>query len=76
MADPLRKVESEALRLPPKARARLAERLLSSLEEQADPDSDRLWVEEAERRLDELLSGKVAGVPADKVFRKARAKLR
>jgi hypothetical protein len=38
--------------------------------------SERLWLEEAERRLDELLSGKVAGIPADEVFRKARSALR
>jgi len=76
MADPVRRVESEALKLSAKARARLAERLISSLDDHADPDSERLWLEEAERRLDELLSGKVAGILADEVFRKARSSIR
>ena len=76
MADPVRRVESEALKLSAKARARLAERLISSLDDHADPDSERLWLEEAERRLDELLSGKVDGIPADEVFRKARSSIR
>ena len=76
MADPVRRVESEALKLSAKARARLAERLISSLDDHADPDSERLWLEEAERRLNELLSGKVAGILADEVFRKARSSIR
>lgn len=76
MADPMRKIESDALKLPPKQRARIAERLISSLDEVSDPESERLWLEEAERRLDELLTGKVNGIPAEQVFRKARAALR
>jgi len=76
MANPARRLESEALKLSPKERARLAERLISSLDDHSDPDSERLWLEEAERRLDELLSGKVAGIPADEVFRKARSSMR
>jgi putative addiction module component (TIGR02574 family) len=76
MGSPRRKVEGEALRLPPKARAQLAERLLGSLDDAFDPDNDRLWLEESERRLDELESGKVAGVPASKVFAHARSRRR
>ena len=76
MADPARRLESEALKLSPQERARLAERLISSLDDHVDPDSERLWLEEAERRLDELLSGNVTSIPADEVFRKARSSLR
>lgn len=76
MAGPVRRLESELLNLSPKARARLAERLISSLDDHADPDSGRLWLEEAERRLDELLTGKVASISAAEVFRKARSSLR
>ena len=63
MIDPAREIESKALELPPMERARLAERLLLSLETEADPDAERLWLEEAERRLEELRSGNVAGIP-------------
>ena len=76
MADPVRKIEAEALKLPAKARARIAERLISSLEDDADPESQHLWLEEAERRLDELLSGRVKGIAAERAFKRARAALR
>jgi putative addiction module component (TIGR02574 family) len=76
MADRAREFESKALKLPPKERARLAERLISSLDQETDPDAQRLWLQEAERRLDELESGNVSGVPADQVFEKARSTLR
>jgi putative addiction module component (TIGR02574 family) len=73
---PARELESKALRLPRKERARLAQRLISSLDTEVDADVEELWLQEAERRLDELKSGKVAGIPAQKVIRKARSTLR
>jgi putative addiction module component (TIGR02574 family) len=76
VADPARQLESEALKLPSKDRARLAERLIASLDPETDPDAQRLWLQEAERRLDKLESGDVSGVPADQVFEKARLTLR
>ncbi|MDG2305671.1 MAG: addiction module protein [Candidatus Binatia bacterium] len=71
MADPLRKLQDDALKLPVRARARLAETLIASLDEEPDVAADRLWLEEAERRLDELDSAKVGSVPAADVFEKA-----
>ena len=76
MADPARELESKALKLPAKERARLAERLISSLDQETDPGVQEFWLQEAERRLDELESGGVSGVPADQVFEKARSTLR
>lgn len=76
MSKPAREVESQALRLPRRERARLAQRLISSLDHEVDADVDKLWRQEAERRLGELKSGKVAGIPAEKVIRKARSSLR
>jgi putative addiction module component (TIGR02574 family) len=76
MGSPARQLESKALKLPVRERARLAERLLSSLDDQTDPDAEKLWVEEAERRLEELRSGTVTSRPAESVFRKARSRLR
>ncbi len=71
-----REVESRALRLPRRERARLAQRLISSLDREVDADVDKLWLQEAERRLGELKSSKVTGIPAEKVVRKARSTLR
>jgi putative addiction module component (TIGR02574 family) len=76
MGDPARELESKALKLPPKERARLAERFISSLDQESDPEAQTLWLREVERRLDELESGNVPGVPADQVFEKARSTLR
>ena len=76
MADPASKLEAKALKLPPEQRARLAERLISSLDQASDPESEQLWLEEAERRLEELESGQVEAVPAERVIENARSSLR
>jgi putative addiction module component (TIGR02574 family) len=76
MAKLMRDLESKALKLSPRKRARLAQRLISSLDQEADADAGKVWRDEAERRLDELKFGKVAGIPAEKVIRKARSSLR
>ena len=76
MADQARDLESRALGLAPRDRARLAERLLASLEGVADPESEAQWLAEAERRLAELESGGVAAAPAQEVFRRSRSALR
>src|SRR5262245_13456346 len=46
----IEQIEAEALKLDPKSRARLAEKLLESLEQLSEEESDRLWTEEALRR--------------------------
>jgi putative addiction module component (TIGR02574 family) len=76
MTRPARELESRALKLPRRERARLAQRLISSLDRDVDADVDKLWLQEAERRVAELKSGRVAGIPAEKVVRKARSALR
>jgi putative addiction module component (TIGR02574 family) len=76
VADPASKLEAKALKLPPEDRARLAERLISSLDREADADSEELWIREAERRLDELESGAVDTVAAERVIENARSSLR
>ncbi|MDP2823265.1 MAG: addiction module protein [Sulfuritalea sp.] len=58
-----------AMQLEPAERFEVAEELLRSVE-QVDPEIDRLWLEEAERRLAAYRSGKLKGIPAeDIVFR-------
>jgi len=77
MATALKKLEDEAMKLPARSRAKLAERLITSLDEEGtDPDAEKLWSQEAQRRANELAGGKVKGVPAKKVLRRARAALR
>ena len=66
----------EALRLSSHERALLAEHLIGSLETDTDPDAERHWIEEAERRYAEYKAGRVKAIAADQVFRDARAKLK
>lgn len=55
-----------ALKLPPDERFALIDELLHSLD-RPDPDLDRVWIEEAERRLAAYRSGRVRGIPAEDV---------
>ena len=76
MSSASREIESRALKLSPAERARIAERLISSLDDEFDADAEEAWVREGERRLKELYSGAVKGKSAQTVFRKVRAALR
>jgi putative addiction module component (TIGR02574 family) len=76
MAHSLPEIEKDALRLSPEDRARLAVRLLSSLEGAAESpeEIEKLWIAEAERRFQELRDGVVQGIPAQEVFGEFRNK--
>jgi len=67
----------ELLGLPAKERARLAERLIASLEEEpATAEIESLWIREAERRLLEVKAGKGDLQDAETVLKEARARLK
>lgn len=67
-------LETEALKLSPQERARLAERLLESLEGLSDEEHERLWVEEAARR--DVAWDAAGSRPSKGVLRDARARLK
>jgi putative addiction module component (TIGR02574 family) len=69
-------LEKAALNLSLEERARLAHRLLHSLDELSDEENEKLWTQVAERRVQELRSGKVKGIPTEDVLSDVRAKLR
>ncbi len=71
----IQELEAEALKLDPKSRARLAGKLLASLENLSEEENTRLWVEEAERRAMEMDTQPDVSASAKDVFREARAKL-
>ena len=54
-------LKAEALRLSPEARAYLARELLASLDGMSEAEIEKLWIDEAIRRDEELDSG-AAGV--------------
>ena len=78
MGHSLPEIEKDALRLSPEDRARLAVRLIASLEEGVDSpeEIEKLWIAEAERRFEELRDGLVHGIPAREVFAELRKKKR
>ncbi|NNE36634.1 MAG: addiction module protein, partial [Rhodothermales bacterium] len=51
------KLESEARNLSPKQRARLVRRLIATLDQGQDADSEQLWLDEAESRLTAYRNG-------------------
>lgn len=76
MAHSLVDLEKDVMRLPAEDRARLAVRILSSLEEttESPEEIEKLCIAEAERRFQELRDGVVKGIPAREVFAELRAK--
>jgi len=68
------RVIEEALSLPADARLSLIEKLLTSLNLPIDEEIDRIWAEEAERRVSQIQEGKVKLVPGEEVFAKIRTK--
>ena len=68
----------QALQQPEKERARIAERLISSLDHTADANVELAWQEEVGRRLKEIDSGAVECTPWEDVrarlYENARAK--
>ena len=72
----LKELEAEALKLDPKARARLAGKLLESLENLSEEENMRLWAEEAQRREVEMDANSGSSCSATEACREARAKLK
>jgi putative addiction module component (TIGR02574 family) len=56
-------LEAAALELSAGERARLAERLIARLE--TDDEIEAAWIEEAERRYEELRTGRDTGLPLE-----------
>ena len=67
-----KEIRRSALALDEKRRAELAQQLINSLDEQVDEDIDQAWLEELQRRKDEIKSGKVTPVPGEEVHINAR----
>ena len=71
----LRVLEKEVLELPPRSRVRLAEKLIESIDDYADPKLKEDWENEIERRVKEIETGAEKGIPAEQVMKEARRAL-
>ena len=67
MATELTQLFRDALELTDNDRATLAGLLIESLETPPDPDVEAAWAEEAERRWQEIQSGKVQTIPWEEI---------
>lgn len=71
-----RQIEDAALNLDAPSRARLAERLLRSLDDLGEEEADALWTAEAERRDAGMDESAHLGPSAEVVLRDLRANVR
>ncbi len=69
----LRELEAEVLSLAAPDRARILERLIESFD--CDTKMGNAWLDEARRREEEVVSGKVAMVPGREALARIRAQL-
>ena len=74
MSTPFEILEAEALKLVPADRALLVEHIIASLDE--DSEIESAWAIEVERRVAEIKSGGVVGMPFEEVIEQARAVLK
>ncbi len=74
MATTADKILDEALSLPVDIRLGLVEKLISSLNLPTQTEIDRLWADEAERRVAEIENSGVKLIPGEQVFDKIRRK--
>jgi len=75
MSTDLDQLTAEAMKLSLRDRVQLAQRLVSTIDDEVEADTEALWFAEAERRLEELRSGKVQGIDSENAFRTAREAL-
>lgn len=68
-------LEAEVMKLDPRSRARLAEKLIRSLDALPDAENAKLWAEEAQRRDAEMDADPTIGRSAEDVFREARSRI-
>jgi len=64
----LEQIACEVLQMSVEARAALAKRLLDSLENLTPAENERLWVEEAARRYQQLRNGTARSVSSEELF--------
>ena len=69
-------IESAALKLPLRARSKLAAALLSTLDADDPAEAERIWIEEADRRYRAYRAGRTKAMGAKQAIADARAALR
>lgn len=76
MSSNLDRLTADAMKLPLRDRVQIAQRLVSTLDDEVETGTEELWFAEAERRLEEVRKGRVQGIESDDAFRTAREALK
>lgn len=79
MGNMIEELEAQALKLTPQERSELAHRLIVSLEGAPEDTPEaiaRAWDEEIARRVADMEAGRTEWVPADRVMREVRERIR
>jgi len=75
MITDLKEIESSALSLNKKDKARLADKILKSLHGEIDPEVEQAWIDEVQKRKDSLKSGEATFHSSSEVLNEARKRL-
>ena len=76
MSTVVAEIEAKIRSLSLEDKTELIRALIAELDGPADPDVERAWLEEAQRRNREITEGKVQPVPGERVFENLRARLK
>lgn len=74
MNERVKKLSEEIRKLSPDEQADLIEELLVLTYREPDPEIEKAWAEEAERRLDAYERGETSTVPLEDVMARLRAR--
>jgi len=75
MSKQLEEITRAAMQLDLEERALLAGTLLRSVDPPSESEIERLWLDEAQRRLQAYREGKAKGIPAEQVFNRVIAEI-
>ena len=76
MATDIDRLEKEIHSLSMKEKAYLVRSLIDDLDNMDDKASEKLWVEEVERRYEAYQEGKIKVVPGDEAMRRAHLRIK
>jgi len=76
MSTRFKELEKQARALSAREKAELARVLIDDLDSSTDPNAELLWIEEAQRRYDAFVAGKLNALPGEEVMRRARQRLK
>lgn len=76
MAMTLEEIEREISALDASEKGEILKYLIAELDFPGDTGVEEAWLHEVNRRYDELANGKANAIPAEKVMRKARDRLK